>query len=127
MTYPSVSPRNTPKNEMENRQKGGLYLLGKSRILFQELNNTIRQLRMIQNQTLGLVQRHQNPRQENLVFLLERQRESIDDTAQDLEEFGNPIKVFCFVDELEKDVVDGATDKGAEAEEFTVYSVEGGF
>jgi hypothetical protein len=82
---------------------------------------------MIQNQTLGLVQRHQNPRQENLVFLLERQRKTIDDTPQNLEEFGNPVKVFCLVDELEKDIVDGAADKRTETEEFTVYSVERGF
>jgi hypothetical protein len=115
-----------PRNTHRNKGGGCWYLLGKSRILFQELNNTIRQLRMIQNQTLGFVQRHQNPRQKDLVLLLERQGKPIDDTPQDLEEFGNPIKVFRLVHKLEKDIVDGPADKRAKAEEFPVYSVERG-
>ena len=60
------------------------------------------------------------------MLFLERQRKPINNTPEDLEEFGNPVEMLRFVDKLEKDVVDGAADKGTETEEFTVYSVESG-
>lgn len=65
---------------------------------------------MVHAQTLDLVQRNQNPSQEQLVFLLERQCKAINDRSQDLQQLCNSIEPFRLVGELEEDVVDRPPD-----------------
>jgi len=68
---------------------------------------------MIQGETLGFVERYQDPREECLVLLFEREGETVNDRSEYLEQFGNTIVTLGLVDELEKDIVDGSTDKGS--------------
>jgi hypothetical protein len=79
---------------------------------------------MIEGQRLDFVEWNQDPSQKDLVFFFERQGKPVDDTAENLQEFGDPIVSFGFVDELEEDVVDGASDEGTEIEEFAIDTVE---
>ncbi len=48
------------------------------------------------------------------MLLLERQCETVDDGAQDLEQLGNAIVALGLIDELEEDVVDGSSDEGSQ-------------
>ena len=52
---------------------------------------------MVDRERLDLVQRHQHLEQERLVLLLQRQREAVDDAAQDLEQFGDTVVSFGLV------------------------------
>jgi hypothetical protein len=72
------------------------------------------------------MQRDQNSRQESLVLVLERERESIDDRTQDLKQLRDAVMSFGLVDKVEKDIIDRSPDKGAQVEEFAVDAVEGG-
>lgn len=58
------------------------------------------------------------------MFFLKRQRKTIDDRPENLEELRNSIKPFCLVDKLEEDVVYRASDVGPEVQEFSVDSME---
>lgn len=82
---------------------------------------------MVHAQTLDLVHRKKDPCQKQLVFFLERQGESVDDTAQNLEELGNSVETFSLINELEKHIVNGPPNVGAQVEEFSIYAVQGGF
>lgn len=84
------------------------YFLGQSSILLQELDDAVCQLRMVHTQALDLVQRYQHPRQEELVFLFQRKRKTVDDRPENFEKFSNTVEPFGFVDELEKYIVDGS-------------------
>lgn len=61
------------------------HLFCERRVLFQELHNTICQLRVIQRQTLGFVQRNENTGEERFMFLFERKGEAVDNTTENLE------------------------------------------
>ena len=63
----------------------GTHFLGKRSVLLEELNYAISQLRMIHAETLDLVERYQNPCEEEFVFLFQRQCKTIDDRAKDLQ------------------------------------------
>ena len=65
---------------------------------------------MVHAETLHFVQRDEHSCEEQLVLLFQGQREPVDDGTKNLKEFGNAVKSFGFVDELEEDVVDGATN-----------------
>ena len=43
---------------------------------------------------------------EDLVLLFERERETVDDRAEDLQELGHPVVPLRLVDEVVEDVVD---------------------
>ena len=101
-------------------------LLCKGSILLEELDNTVRQLRMVHAQALDLVQRYQDSGQEKLVLLLQWQREPVDYRSEDFEQFRNAVEPLCLVYELEENVVDGAANIRAEVEELSVYAVECG-
>ena len=60
------------------------------------------------------------------MLLLERQREAVDDAAEDLEELGDAVVALGLVDEAVKCVVDLLADVGAEAEELAVDAVQDG-
>ena len=51
-------------------------------VLLQELHDAVCQLRVVQTQTLGLVERDKDFDQELFVFLLKRQREAVDDAVR---------------------------------------------
>jgi hypothetical protein len=99
------------------------YLFRESSVFLQKLYNAVCQLRMVHTETLDFVQRNEYSGEEQFVFLLQWQGESIDNGAQDLEKFGNSVESLRLVDELEEDVVDRATDVRAEVQELAVYAV----
>lgn len=82
-------------------------LFRKSCILFQELDDTISQLRMIHTQALNLMQRYQYPCEKQLVFLFQRKGKPVDDRPEDLQKFRNTVESFRFVNELKKYIIDG--------------------
>lgn len=51
------------------------------------------------------MERHENPSQEQFMFFLQRQSETIDDRPKNFKQFSDPIKPFSFIDKLEEDVV----------------------
>lgn len=102
-----------------------MYLFGKSSILLQELNDTVRKLRMIHAQALHLVQRQQDTGEEELVFLFERESKSVDDRTEDFKELGNAVEPLRLVHKLKEDVVDRSSDERSQIEEFAVYPVKG--
>lgn len=102
-------------------------LLRQRRILFEELHDAVGELRVVQRKALHFMQRDQNPRQEGLMLLLKRERESVDDRSQDLEQLRDPIMPLGFVDEVEEDVINRPPDERAEVEEFAVDTVKGRF
>lgn len=65
---------------------------------------------MVHAQTLDLVQWDKHSGQEQFVFLLEGQRETVDDTAQNLEQLSDTVESLCLVDELEEDIVNRSSD-----------------
>ena len=82
---------------------------------------------MVHAEALHLVQRNEHSGEEQFVFLFQRQREPVDDGAENLEKFGNAIESLGLVNELEKDIVDGAANVRAKIEEFSVDAMQGGF
>jgi len=66
---------------------------------------------MIHAQALDLVKRDEHSGKEKFVFFLERKGESIDNGPKDLQKFSNSVESLGFISELEKDIVDGATDE----------------
>jgi hypothetical protein len=103
------------------------HLFGQSSVLFKELDNAVCQLRMVHAKTLDFVKRNQDPSKEQLVLLLQWQGKAVDDRTENLEELRNTIEPLGLIDELEEDVVDGATDVGSQVEEFSVYAMQSGF
>lgn len=61
---------------------------------------------MIHAETSDLVQRNQDSRKEEFVLFLQRQSETVDYRAQDLEKLRDAVESLCLVDELKEDVVD---------------------
>ena len=53
-----------------------------------------------------LVEREERAEEELLVLLLEREREAVDDRAEDLEQLGDAVVPLRLVDETVEDVVD---------------------
>jgi hypothetical protein len=82
------------------------YIFSQGRILLQKLDDTIGQLGVIHAQALHLVHGEKNASQEELMFLLERQGEAVDDRAQNLQQLGDSVVSFRLVHELEENVVD---------------------
>lgn len=60
------------------------------------------------------------------MFFLQGQRKPIDDRAQYLQKFRDSVMPLSFIDKLEKDVVDGTSNKGSQIEEFAVDAMESG-
>lgn len=81
---------------------------------------------MIHAQTLNFVHRNEDSSQEEFMFLLQRKSKAIDDWSQDFQKLSNAIESFCFVDELEEDIIDRTTNVGSQVQEFSVDSVKGG-
>lgn len=82
------------------------YLFSERRVLFKELNNAIGQLGVIHAQTLYFMEGNQNTRQEELVLLLKREGEAINNRSKNLEQLCYSIEAFGLVHELEENVVD---------------------
>lgn len=70
------------------------------------------------------MQRDEDAHKECLVLLLEWQRESVNDGAQNLEKLCDPVMPLCFIDEMEEHVVDASPDGGSQIEEFPVYPMQ---
>lgn len=58
------------------------------------------------------------------MLFLQRQGESIDNGSKNLQKLSNSIEALRFIDELEEDVVDGATDERAQVQELPVDPVK---
>lgn len=102
----------------------GPYLFRQGCVFFQELHNTVRQLRMVHAQALDFMQGNKNSRQKELMLFLEWQCKPVDDRAENLQQLGNAVEAFGFVNKLEEDVVDGPADIRAEIEKFAVDAME---
>lgn len=61
------------------------HLLSKTWILLKKLDNTVGKLRMVYGETLRFMKRHQDLREERLVFFFERQSKAIYDRTQNLQ------------------------------------------
>jgi hypothetical protein len=86
------------------------YVFGQCGVLLQELDDAVCQLRVVHAEALHLVHGEEYPGQEELVFFLERQGETIDDRTQNLEQLGNSIVAFGLIHELEENVVNRSAD-----------------
>lgn len=64
------------------REKKRAHLFSQGRILFKELDDTIRELWVIHAETLDFVQGEQHSGQKELMLLLQRQGKSVDDRPQ---------------------------------------------
>jgi hypothetical protein len=60
------------------------------------------------------------------VLLFEGKSKTVDDGTKNLEQLGNTVESLCFIGELEKDIVDGSSNKRSKVKEFSVDAVEGG-
>jgi hypothetical protein len=80
---------------------------------------------MVHAEALGLVKRQQDSGKEDLMLLFEGEGETVDDGSKNLEEFGNAVKTFGFIGELEEYVVDGSSNEGSEVQELAVDTVQG--
>mmetsp|Transcript_118593 Transcript_118593/g.342948 ORF Transcript_118593/g.342948 Transcript_118593/m.342948 type:complete len:453 (+) Transcript_118593:216-1574(+) len=98
-----------------------------TRVLLDVLGHAVRELLVEACERLHLVQRDQRLDQKVLVLVLERQGEAVDDGAQDLEQLTDAVLGLAFVDDLEEDVLDRATDKGPQRHELAVDAVEDRF
>lgn len=101
------------------------YIFGQGGILLEKLDNAVSQLWVVHAQALGLVEGQQDPRQEDLVFLLQGQSKAINDGAEYFEQLGDSVEPLSLVGKLEEDVVDGPPDERSQVEELAVDSVEG--
>jgi hypothetical protein len=99
-------------------------VLSQTGILLEELNDAVGELRVVQRETLDLVEGNEDPSEERLVLFLEREGETVDDGTEDLEQLGDTVVALRLVDELIEDVVDRAADEGAKVEELAVDAVE---
>ena len=57
---------------------------------------------MIDAEAFDLVQGQENFQQEHFVLLLERKGEPVDNAAQNLQKFGDPVVMLRFVNKLRK-------------------------
>ena len=69
---------------------------------------------MIHRETLDFVQGKENPHQERLVLVLQRQCESVDNGTQNFQQFRDTIVSLCFIDELEEHIVDASPNRGTQ-------------
>lgn len=100
------------------------YIFGQCRILLQELDDTVGQLRVIHAETLHLVHGKEYPGEEELVLLLQRQSETIDNRAQDFEQFSNSVVSFRLIHKLEENVVDRSANIRAQVQEFSIDTMK---
>lgn len=103
------------------------YLFSQCCILLQELDYAVCQLRVVHAETFYLVHGQQHSGEEELVLLLERQSETVDDGSKNFEELCYAVEALSLVAELEEDVVDGAANVGSEVQEFAVNPMQRGF
>lgn len=79
-----------PQDDLEtsvtctNKNSNITYLFCQSSVLFQKLDDAIRQLRVVHAEALHFVERDENSGQEQLVLFLEGQRKPVDDGTKDL-------------------------------------------
>ena len=73
------------------------------------------------------MQRNENSSEEQFVFFLQRQRETVDDRPKDLQKFRNAIESFGLVDELKENIVDRSSNERTQVEEFAINSMQGCF
>lgn len=102
----------------------GTNLFGECSVLFKKLHDAVSELRVVHGQTLDLVKGNEDACEEKFVLLLEWQGEAVDNGAQNLKQLGNSVKALSFINELEKDIVDGTANVGSEVEEFAIDSVQ---
>lgn len=104
------------------------------RVLLHKLGDAEAQLPMITRQTLGHVQGQQGPPKEHFVLLLERQREAVDDGAQDFQQLRRPMVAIRrrrplplrLIHKPVEGVRDGPANKHTQRHELAVNAVEDG-
>ena len=61
---------------------GLAYLFGQTRVLFEELNDAVGELRMVDAERFDFMQRQENFDEEMLVLFFQRQRKAVDDAER---------------------------------------------
>mmetsp|Transcript_30544 Transcript_30544/g.73209 ORF Transcript_30544/g.73209 Transcript_30544/m.73209 type:complete len:292 (-) Transcript_30544:350-1225(-) len=115
----SVGGRPQPQRPVENHGR-------QPRVFLRILCHAIGQLLVKAVQSSHLVQRNQGLFQHDLMLLLHREREPIDDTAQNFEQLGNSVVCVTLVNDLEEEILDGLADEGPQGHELAVNSVKDG-
>lgn len=93
-------------------------------VFLKKLDDTVGQLRMVKRESLDFMKRDKDASQKRLVFLFERQCETIDDRAQNLQELCDSIVALGLIDEMVKDIAYRSADERAEIEKFAIYAVK---
>ena len=81
---------------------------------------------MIKRQTLDFVKWDKDSSQKSLVLLFERQRKTIDDRTEDLQQLCNSIVALRLIDEMVEDIAYRSANECAEIEEFAIYTMKCG-
>mmetsp|Transcript_68021 Transcript_68021/g.142042 ORF Transcript_68021/g.142042 Transcript_68021/m.142042 type:complete len:273 (+) Transcript_68021:345-1163(+) len=98
--------------------------VGQAWILLDVLSHAVGQLLIEGYQRFDLVQGDESLDQEVLVFILQRQREAIDDTSKDFKQLANTVVSLALVDDFEEHVLDSSADEGAEGHELAVDAMQ---
>lgn len=93
-------------------------------VLFEELNNAVGQLWVVDRQGLDFMQRQQHLEQKHFVLLFKRQSKAVDNAAKYLEQLSDAVVVLRLVDELVENVVDLFSNVCSQAQEFAVNPVQ---
>jgi hypothetical protein len=81
---------------------------------------------MIERQALDFVKWDKDSSQKSLVFFFERERKTIDDRTEDLQELCNSIVALRLIDEMVEDIAYRSANECAEIEEFAIYTMKCG-
>jgi len=96
------------------------------RLFLHELCNAVRQLLEVHPHRFGLVQGDQNPPQEDLVLLLQRQRKPTNYAPKNLQQLSDPIVPLSLKHKLKKQVVNGFPYVGPMNHELAINPMHNG-
>lgn len=61
------------------------------------------------------------------MFLLERERKSVDDRSENFKQLRNSVESLRLVSELEEHVIDGAANIRPQVQKFSINAMQGSF
>jgi hypothetical protein len=92
------------------QETGDTYIFREGRVLLQELDNTVGQLRVIHAQAFNLVHGKKDSCQKEFVLFFQWESKAVDDRTQNLQQFSDAVVPLCFIHELEENIVDGSSN-----------------
>ena len=112
---PRRGPRPVPEDAVADSD-------GRLRVFLHVLRDAVGQLLVVKAHALGAVQRDERTAQEDDVLLLQGQRESVDDGAQDLQQLPDTVVALRLVDKAVESVADSAADETTMGHELACAS-----